>query len=313
MWVRRPLDDNILQTSDKCDEHNLQFVFTPSRPDTVLESRLVFTCLPFMDPLATQHVLISGTRIAYGVRGEGNPIVLVHGTPSSSLIWRNVVPRLTSAGYRVHVFDLLGYSLSERPWDPSIDTSISGQVPILEALFRHWGLEKAHVVAHDIGGGIAQRLAVFSPHLFRSLTLIDVVSFDSYPSKRTREQMQKGLETLIKAPDKEHRDHFRDWLLSAVHNKDRFIDASLETFLGYISGPVGQASLFQHQDPALRSQAHYGDCRQALGGWKEYVGAAHMGCAGPVAGDRLGTQAAGGDPGISAPYSGQLRALLSRR
>lgn len=200
-----------------------------------------------MDPLATKHVLINGTRIAYGVYGEGDPLVLLHGTPSSSLIWRNVVPRLTSAGYKVHLFDLLGYGLSERPWDTSIDTSISGQVPIVEGLFQHWGLEKAHVVAHDIGGGIAQRLGVFSPHLFRSLTLIDVVSFDSYPSKRTREQMQKGLETLIKAPDEDHKAHFKEWLLSAVHNQDKFTESSLDTFLGYISGPIGQASLFQHQ------------------------------------------------------------------
>lgn len=200
-----------------------------------------------MDPLATQHVLINGTRIAHGVYGEGDPVVLIHGTPSSSLIWRNVLLILASAGYKVHVFDLLGYGLSERPWDPAIDTSISGQVPIIEALFQHWGLDKAHVVAHDIGGGIAQRLGIFSPHLFRSLTLIDVVSFDSYPSKRTREQMQKGLGPLIKAPDEDHEAHFRGWLLSAVHNKDRFTDSSLGTYLGYISGPVGQASLVQHQ------------------------------------------------------------------
>lgn len=208
-----------------------------------------------MEPLVNQHIIVNGTRIAHGVHGEGEPVVLIHGTPSSSLIWRNVLPQLTSAGYKVHVFDLLGYGLSERPWDPSTDTSISGQVPILEALFRHWGLEErkedgqggAHVVAHDIGGGIVQRLAVFSPHLFRSLTLVDVVSFDSYPSRRTREQMEKGLESLIKAPDEDHKAHFREWLLSAVHDKEKFKDASLETFIGYISGPVGQASFFQHQ------------------------------------------------------------------
>lgn len=200
-----------------------------------------------MDPLANQHVLINGTRIAHGVYGEGDPVVLLHGTPSSSLIWCNVLPRLVSAGYKVHLFDLLGYGLSERPWDPAIDTSMSGQVPIVEGLFRHWGLEKAHVVAHDIGGGIAQRLGIFSPHLFRTLTLIDVVSFDSYPSKRTREQMQKGLDILIQAPDEVHRAHFKEWLLTSVYNQRKFTDSSLETFLGYISGPVGQASLFQHQ------------------------------------------------------------------
>ncbi|KAG9252931.1 alpha/beta hydrolase [Emericellopsis atlantica] len=199
-----------------------------------------------MDILATHHVLINNTRIAYGVYGQGEPIVLLHGTPSSSLIWRNIVPSLVSAGYKVHLFDLLGFGLSERPWDPSVDTSISGQVPILEGLLQHWELETTHVAAHDIGGAVAQRFAVFNPQRVRSLTLVDVVSFDSYPSKRTRE-MQGGLANITRAPVEEHERRFRDWLLSAVHNQDQFASSSLDTYLGYICGPVGQASIFQHQ------------------------------------------------------------------
>lgn len=200
-----------------------------------------------MKPLVTQNVLIGGSRIAYGVYGQGHPVVLLHGTPSSSLIWRDVVPKLISAGLKVHVYDLLGFGLSERPWDPSVDTSMTGQVVVLEKLMRHWDLKSTHVVAHDIGGGIAQRLAVFSPDLIRSLTLIDVVSFDSYPSPRTREQMAQGLEKLAKRADGDHRTHFREWLLSAVVRKDKFAASSLDSFLDYISGPVGQPSLFEHQ------------------------------------------------------------------
>ncbi|WP_342594979.1 alpha/beta hydrolase [Salinicola lusitanus] len=200
-----------------------------------------------MNPIATDNVLIDGQRIAHGVYGQGEPIVLLHGTPSSSLIWRDVLPRLVEAGYRVHLFDLLGYGHSERPRDPSVDTSISAQVPVLEALMDHWGLEAAHIVAHDFGGGIAQRLGVFHPHRLRSLTLIDVVSYASYPSPRTRQQMAAGLERLIKVPDDEHRAHFREWLLTAVHDPRRLEASALATYLDFISGPIGQASLFQHQ------------------------------------------------------------------
>lgn len=200
-----------------------------------------------MEPIATQHALINNTRIAHGVYGIGEPVVLLHGTPSSSFIWRNIVPNLVNSGYKVHVFDLLGYGLSERPWDSSVDTSISGQVPILIGMLNHWGVENFHLVAHDIGGGIAQRFAVFSPERLRSLTLIDVVSFDSYPSKRTQQQMSHGLESLIKTSDEDHRSHFKDWLLSTVEDQKKLADSSLDTFLGYISGSVGQASFFQHQ------------------------------------------------------------------
>ncbi|MHB0774963.1 alpha/beta fold hydrolase [Halomonas sp. WWR20] len=200
-----------------------------------------------MKPIATDNVLIDGKRIAHGVYGQGAPVVLLHGTPSSSLIWRDVMPPLVEAGYRVHLFDLLGYGHSERPWDPTVDTSISAQTSVLERLMNHWRLETAHVVAHDFGGGIAQRFGIFHPQRLRSLTLIDTVSYDSYPSPHTRQQMANGLERLGKAPDAEHRAHFREWLLTAVHDPRALEDSALDTYLDFISGPIGQPSLFQHQ------------------------------------------------------------------
>ena len=200
-----------------------------------------------MKKLVTENTIIDGNRIAYGVHGSGEPLILMHGTPSFSHIWRNILPALVDAGYQVYIYDLLGYGHSERPQDPSIDTSVSGQVPVLVGLLDYWELDNLHVVAHDIGGGVAQRLGIFHQERLKSLTLIDCVSFDSWPSKRTKEQMEAGLETLISASDANHRQHFSEWLLSAVHNKDRLQSGSLETYVDMISGPVGQGSLFQHQ------------------------------------------------------------------
>lgn len=200
-----------------------------------------------MTHIVDQNVIISGNRIAYGVHGEGPPVVLLHGTPSSSYIWRNVVPILAAGGYKAHVYDLLGYGLSERPLSSDVDTSMTGQVEVLEHLLRNWNLDTFHLVAHDIGGGIAQRFGVKATERLRSLTMIDVVSYDSYPSKRTRQQMAEGLEKLIKKPDKEHRAHFKEWLLSTHSNEANFDPQALRIYLDYISGPVGQASLFQHQ------------------------------------------------------------------
>lgn len=202
-------------------------------------------------------VLIDGRRIAVGVMGAGPPVILIHGTPSFSYIWRNVAPRLAAAGYRVHLFDLLGFGYSERPRDPAMDTSVGAQVPILAALMDHWGLVDTHIVAHDIGGAVAQRFGIFHKERVRTLTLIDTVSFDSWPSPRTREQMRAGLDTLIKAPDAEHRAHFRGWLETTVSGVSRFREEALDAYLDMISGPVGQASLFQHQ------VAHY-DPRHTL-------------------------------------------------
>lgn len=207
--------------------------------------------------IVDRHTVIDGRRICHGVYGDGEPVVLVHGTPSSSYIWRHVVPVLTAAGYRCHVFDLLGYGLSERPADPRVDTSITGQVPVLEGLLAHWGLDTVHLVAHDIGGGVAQRFGVESTHRLRTLTLVDVVSFDSYPSERTREQMAAGLDALARTADAEHREHFRRWLLSTHSDPGGFDPVALEVYLDLISGPLGQPSFFHHQ------VAHY-DPRHTL-------------------------------------------------
>jgi len=200
-----------------------------------------------MRSIVPDDTLINGYRVAHGTHGTGEPVVLVHGTPSSSYIWRNVYPKLVDAGYKVHLFDLLGFGLSERPWDQSVDTSVSGQVPILHGLFDEWGLDTAHVVAHDIGGSVGLRFGVFHPDQAETLTVLDSCTFDSWPSARTKQQMADGLDVLIRKPDQEHRDHFREWLLTTVEDKETFDADALKVFLEYISGPVGQASLFQHQ------------------------------------------------------------------
>lgn len=201
-----------------------------------------------MDSLVEQNTIVNGHRVAYGIMGSGEPVVFIHGTPSSSYIWRNVAPNLADEGFSVHIYDLLGYGRSERPYDQAVDTSVSGQVPILKQLMAHWGIERSHIVAHDIGGAVAQRFCIFHTAMAKSLTLVDSVSFDSWPSSRTKKQMEAGIEALIKASDAEHRAHFREWLLSAVHNKEKFASSgALDFFIELISGPIGQGSFFQHQ------------------------------------------------------------------
>ena len=200
-----------------------------------------------MSGLVPENAIIGGFRIAHGRHGSGPPVVVIHGTPSSSYIWRNVVPELVAAGYGAHAYDLLGYGESERPWNPEVDTSVTGQVAILTGLMDAWDLPDAHIVAHDIGGGIAQRLAVFESDRVRSLTLIDCVSFDSWPSERTRQQMKAGLASLIGAPPDRHREHFAEWLRSTVTDVETFEDTALPYYLDIICGPVAQPSFFQHQ------------------------------------------------------------------
>jgi pimeloyl-ACP methyl ester carboxylesterase len=88
------------------------------------------------------------------VFGYGPPLILVHGTPSRSYIWRNVAMRLADR-FTVYVYDLLGFGQSERK--VGLDVSISGQSRLLAELVDAWELEAPSVAGHDIGGAIALR------------------------------------------------------------------------------------------------------------------------------------------------------------
>ena len=127
-----------------------------------------------------RNVLVDGVRLAYRDRGEGEPVVFVHGTPSWSHEWRHVVPHVEAAGHRVITYDLLGYGDSERPLDR--DTSVGAQTDLLLALLDELGVEHPTLITHDIGGAIGQRVAVLHPGTVRRLMLVDTVSYDSWPS-----------------------------------------------------------------------------------------------------------------------------------
>jgi pimeloyl-ACP methyl ester carboxylesterase len=105
--------------------------------------------------------VLSG-EVAYEVFGEdGPPVVLVHGTPSCSYIWRRIVPALEGR-YQVYVYDLLGFGGSQR--GEGLDVSIAAQGRTLAELVEAWG-EEPTVVGHDIGGGVA-----FRAHLLEGVT-----------------------------------------------------------------------------------------------------------------------------------------------
>ena len=125
-----------------------------------------------METVVDQDVVVNGVRIAYrDGEGDGRPVVLVHGTPSHSYIWREVIPPLESEGYRLLAFDLLGYGRSERPLER--DTSVAAQARILDRMLDFWGVEQADIVGHDIGGATAMIFAVNRPERVGKLLLIE--------------------------------------------------------------------------------------------------------------------------------------------
>lgn len=104
---------------------------------------------------------------------DGEPVLLLHGWPQTSLSWSRVIPRLAAAGLRVAAVDQRGYSAGARPAELAAyatERLVSDAADLLDAL--GWGT--AHVVGHDWGAIVAWNLAGRHPGLVRSLTAISV-------------------------------------------------------------------------------------------------------------------------------------------
>ncbi len=117
--------------------------------------------------------------IHYDVFGEGPPLILVHGTPFSSYIWRNIIPEL-SKHWMVYVYDLLGYGASEKRVGQ--DVSLGAQDRVLAALLDHWQLESPAIVGHDLGGTTVLRTLLLQKRNFRRIALIDPVALSPWGS-----------------------------------------------------------------------------------------------------------------------------------
>ncbi|MBA3368818.1 MAG: alpha/beta fold hydrolase, partial [Geodermatophilaceae bacterium] len=87
----------------------------------------------------SQRLATSRGQIAWDRLGSGPPLVLVHGTPSRSVLWRNVAPLLAEQ-CTVYVFDLLGYGQSQRHVQQEVSIRVHGDV--LSELVQTWGLDK---------------------------------------------------------------------------------------------------------------------------------------------------------------------------
>lgn len=150
---------------------------------------------------------INGVRLYYyaaGSRGAGEPIVLLHGFPTSGHLWNGVVPLLPT-GHRVVVLDLLGFGRSDPPSTHGVD--IRSHADRLIAVLDHLGINYACVVGHDIGGGIAQSVAVRYPPRVSRLCLVTSVGFDEWPTREGK--LARAMSPLTR--------HLPpSWILSAV-------------------------------------------------------------------------------------------------
>ena len=90
--------------------------------------------------------------------GQGPPVLLLHGIPVRNLLWKGVIPPLVAGGYRAIAPDLAGFGRSEAP--AGVEIHVANQAGWMLGLLDALAIERAVVVGHDIGSGVAQIMAV---------------------------------------------------------------------------------------------------------------------------------------------------------
>ncbi len=134
--------------------------------------------LPKDEPLPKKSADLGGVSVAYTDQGEGEPILFVHGIPTSSYLWRNVIRALNDK-YRCIAPDLMGMGDTITPLDHRYD--MEAQADKIIELADHLELDQFTLVCHDQGGACAQWLAVHNPERIKRFIITNCVCYDNWP------------------------------------------------------------------------------------------------------------------------------------
>ncbi|MFQ5846606.1 MAG: alpha/beta fold hydrolase [Candidatus Methylomirabilales bacterium] len=180
------------------------------------------------------RVAIREGAIAYVRQGAGEPILLIHGIPTSAYLWRHVIP-LLAADFAVCALDLLGYGDSEKP--PKADLSLPAQAGYVAEFMMRVGFTHATVAGHDIGGGVAQLLALERPELVKRLVLLDTVAYDAWPVPEIDRLKDQAWDRIIQTLGL--RTGFRKALLGGIVHRDRVTDTLVREYVRPFEGLQG--------------------------------------------------------------------------
>ncbi len=184
----------------------------------------------------TRYADNDGVRIAYEVRGEGDPLLLVHGLGYARWGWETVIDDLSDR-YRVIAFDNRGIGDSDVPDGPYTAAEMATDaVAVLDAA----AIDRAHVIGTSLGGMIAQELAIDHPERVHQLVLVA-----SHPGGESGYPLPEQTQELIaEMPQMEPAEALRRATRNALSDgaldeQPELVDRILEHRLGDPQEPAG--------------------------------------------------------------------------
>ncbi len=127
-------------------------------------------------PFVDRYLDRDGLKYHFIDEGQGDPVVFVHGNPTWSFYWRELVKALREK-HRCIAMDHVGCGLSDKPSDERYEYTLERRVQDLGALVDHLGLERVSLVLHDWGGMIGLGWAVAHPERVAKLVLLNTSGF----------------------------------------------------------------------------------------------------------------------------------------
>ena len=142
-------------------------------------------------PFESRFVEVLGSRIHYVDEGTGDPILFLHGNPTSSYLWRNIIPHLTPQG-RCIALDLIGMGKSDKP---DLEYRFVHHVKYVEGFIDALGLHNITFVIHDWGSALGFHYAMRHEGNVKGIAFMEAIIMP-IPSM---DAMPKGFQELFKA------------------------------------------------------------------------------------------------------------------
>jgi haloalkane dehalogenase len=150
-------------------------------------------------PFSPKSIYRGDARLSYLDEGAGEPVVMVHGNPTWSFYFRNLVLALRGT-HRCIVPDHIGCGLSDKPPASRYDYSLKSRIDDLEALLEHLGIrENITLVVHDWGGMIGMGYAARHPERIKRIVASNTAAFHLPKAKRFPWLLRIGRNTRLGA------------------------------------------------------------------------------------------------------------------
>jgi pimeloyl-ACP methyl ester carboxylesterase len=160
------------------------------------------------NPSLSPHTIrVKGHTIFYVVKGEGEPLLLIHGYGAGFWVWEKQIDILCRS-HRVYALDLIGHGFSDRP---KIEYRPDIYIHFLRDFMDEIGVERATLIGNSMGGGIAWAVAALFPERAKKLILINCVPPDVL--NQVRNESFRALVAIMNVP-------FLPYLVIASRNKN---------------------------------------------------------------------------------------------